>query len=446
MNSVPLFVWLGHGEFAHSRVFHRISFCLLLAVVSLRAATVEYPVKPIKVIVPFAPGGGSDTFVRIIQTGVKANDLMAQPFTVINVPGAGGTIGSRRVKNAFADGYTFLNLHDGIMSAKHSGQALYGPEAFRPVAATGRAGTMICVAGGSSYQTLREVMEAAKKDPKKVSFGANFGATSHFAGLRLEHMFPGAEFNFIPAGGGAKRFARMKGDNLDVSTFTVAEFVGFREGGLRAVAILSEERHQAFPDVMTAKEQGIDVIWDAVQYWWAPKNTPDEAVEYFAEVLESALETPEVKKRFEELYFEPLFASGDALDELISQREARVADLSIRKPIELPNFPRAVTIVLVCLGLGALWQQFRSAEKITGLAAAEWKSVAIGMGCLTAYAVLLGSGLAPFWVATVVFAVGLGGILMRGGRKRLAALVVTSLVVAIGCQLVFTKWLVVDLP
>ena len=427
------------------RVFFRIA-CLFCVASQLLAAKTEYPVKPIKVVVPFAPGGGSDTFVRIIQTGVKANGLMEQPFTVINVPGAGGTIGSRRVKNAFADGYTFLNLHDGIMSAKHSGQALYGPEAFRPVAATGRAGTMICVAGGSPYQTLREVMEAAKKEPKKVSFGANFGATSHFAGLRLEHMFPGAEFNFIPAGGGAKRFARMKGDKLDVSTFTVAEYIGFREGGLRAVAILAEERHPAFPDVMTAKEQGINVIWDSVQYWWAPKNTPDEAVDYFAKVLAGALKTPEVTKRFEELYFEPLFASGEALDKLIAEREARVADLSIRKPIELPDFPRAVTIVLVCLGLGALWQQLRSGEKISTLSGADWKSVAIGLGCLIAYAILLGSGMAPFWLATVVFAIGLGWFLMSTGRKHWAALVVTSLVVAIGCQLVFTKWLVVDLP
>lgn len=436
----------GLGLCLHTpRVLLRV-ICLLALATVRSVATTEYPVKPIKVVVPFAPGGGSDTFVRIIQTGVKANELMEQPFTVINVPGAGGTIGSRRVKNAFPDGYTFLNLHDGIMSAKHSGQALYGPEAFKPIAATGLAGTMICVAGGSPYQSLREVMEAAKKEPGKVSFGANFGATSHFAGLRLAHMFPGAEFNFIPAGGGAKRFAAMKGDHLDVSTFTVAEYVGFREGGLRAVAILSEERHPAFPEVMTAKEQGIDVIWDQVQYWWAPKSTPDACVAYFAGILKSALETPEVKKRFEELYFEPLFASGQELQDLIAEREARVADLSIRKPIELPNFPRAVTIVLICLGLGAVWRQLRAGEKLPALSKGEWRAVLIGLGCLVGYALLLGSGLAPFWLVTVLFANVLGWILMREGRKRLAALVVTSLVVAIGCQLVFTKWLVVDLP
>ena len=419
---------------------------LLIAVVPLRAATGDYPVKPIKVVVPFAPGGGSDTFVRIIQSGIKANGLMVKPFTVINVPGAGGTIGSRRVKNAFADGYTFLNLHDGILSAKHSGQALYGPEAFTPIAATSRAMTMICVAGGSPFKTLREVMEAAKAKQGEVTFGANFGATSHFAGLRLEHMFPGAEFNFVPAGGGAKRFAAMKGDHLDVSTFTVAEFVGFREGGLRAVAILSEERHPAFPDVMTAKEQGIDVVWDAVQYWWAPKGTPPDRVAYFARVLEAAMKTPEVQAKFEELYFEPLFASGPDLAELIAEREARVEELSIRKPIDLPNFPTAIGIVLAVLGLSVVVQHFRAAEKPSHLGAEDLKRTASGLLVLLVYAAVLASRAVPFWAATLLFVVGLGWLLMRGGRPRIAALAMTGLVVAVGCQQVFTRWLIVDLP
>lgn len=427
-------------------VNYRGLIVLLFCVLPLGAAPAEYPIKPIKVVVPFAPGGGSDTFVRIIQEGILANDLMAKPFIVINVPGAGGTIGSRRVKNAFADGYTLLNLHDGILSAKHSGQALYGPEAFEPIAATGRAMTVICVASESPYQTLREVMEGAKAKPGELSFGANLGAPSHFAGLRLEHMFPGAEFTFVPAGGGAKRFAAMKGNHLDVSMFSVAEFVGFREGGLRAVAILSEEPHPAFPTVMTAKEQGIDVVWDVLQYWWAPKGTPKDRVAYFAEVLKAALETPEVKGRFEQLYFEPLFASGEDLAELLEEREALVAELSIRKPIKLPNFPAAIGVLLVILGLAAVGQQLRACETAPRLTGGEWRTIAVGLGILLLYAALLASRAIPFWIATLLFSTGLGCFLMRGGKQRIVALVTVSLIVGCGCQFVFTHWLIVDLP
>lgn len=402
----------------------------------------EFPVKPVKVIVPFAPGGGSDTFVRIIQSGVQANDLLGQPLTVINVPGAGGTIGSRRAKGAFPDGYTILNLHDGILSAKYSGQALYGPEAFQPIAATGRAGTMICVSGDAPYQTLREVLEAAKAKPGGVSFGANFGATSYFAGRLLEQVFDGAQFTFVPAGGGAKRFAAMKGGHLDVSTFTVSEYVGFRAGGLRAVALLGEERHPAFPDVLTAREQGIDVVWDLVQYWWVPKGTAPDRVRLLAEVLRNSLATPEVKAKFAELYVDPLFATGDELAALIAKREAKVAQLSVRKAVQLPDFPLMIGGLLIVVGAAAAWR----GKRPDALEPGTWPAL-IGVSLLLAvYVLVMQLGWVPYLAATIIFMLGLGGWLMRRGTRRWGTLAVTAGAVAGLCHVVFTRWLIVDLP
>jgi len=76
-----------------------------------------YPQRPIKVVVPFSAGGGSDTFVRILQRAIDEQQLLEEPLVIVNVPGAGGTIGSRRVKDARPDGYTLLLLHDGILTA-----------------------------------------------------------------------------------------------------------------------------------------------------------------------------------------------------------------------------------------------------------------------------------------------------------------------------------------
>ena len=122
--------------------------------VEVKADSAAFPRKPIKVVVPFPAGGGSDTFTRIMQTAIRDADLLPQPLVVINVPGAGGTIGSRRVRDAQADGYTILNLHEGILSSKYSGLVTYGPEAFRPIAATGQSGLVICVRDDSPYRTL----------------------------------------------------------------------------------------------------------------------------------------------------------------------------------------------------------------------------------------------------------------------------------------------------
>ena len=83
----------------------------------------SYPARPIKVVVPFAAGGGSDTFARIIKRSIDDQGLLDQPLVILNVDGAGGTIGSRRVKNAPDDGYTLLNVHEALITAKYSGNA-----------------------------------------------------------------------------------------------------------------------------------------------------------------------------------------------------------------------------------------------------------------------------------------------------------------------------------
>ncbi|MCH7592696.1 MAG: hypothetical protein IH989_07960, partial [Planctomycetes bacterium] len=101
------------------------------------------PARPIRIVVPFAAGGGTDLFARIMEEAIERNRLLPQPLLITNVDGAGGTIGSRRVKNAKPDGYTVLLLHDAIVTARYAGKAPYGPEAFVPVAATGELGLVL---------------------------------------------------------------------------------------------------------------------------------------------------------------------------------------------------------------------------------------------------------------------------------------------------------------
>lgn len=149
---------------------HRFDFRLRQSEDSMDAV---YPQRPIKVIVPFSAGGGSDTFARIIQRAIEDQELLPEPLVIVNVPGAGGTIGSRRVKDARPDGYTLLLLHDGIMTAQHSGQAAYGPEAFEPVAGTGDVGLVIAVTDDSPYQSLEHLMRVVVDEPDTILFSAN---------------------------------------------------------------------------------------------------------------------------------------------------------------------------------------------------------------------------------------------------------------------------------
>ena len=134
-------------------ILHLLVIFLGLAGI-LTGAESAFPDKPIRVIVPFSAGGGSDTFVRLIQKAVEEEALLPQPLVVINVPGAGGTIGSRKLKVEEPDGYTIMCLHEAILTAKYAGNADYGPEAFEAIAGTGEIGILLAAAEDSPYENL----------------------------------------------------------------------------------------------------------------------------------------------------------------------------------------------------------------------------------------------------------------------------------------------------
>ena len=154
----------------------RLGLAAVALGIALPHAAAEFPERPVDVVVPFAAGGGSDTFVRILQKAIRENDLSPQPFVVRNAGGAGGTIGSRRARDAKPDGHTILCLHDGIYTAQHYGTAEWGPADFEPIAATGRSGVVVAVAEDSPYENLAELMADAKERPYRVVCGTNLGA------------------------------------------------------------------------------------------------------------------------------------------------------------------------------------------------------------------------------------------------------------------------------
>ena len=423
-----------------------------------------YPSKPIKVIVPFAAGGGSDTFVRVIQKAIKDHELLPQPLVVINVPGAGGTIGSQRATNAEPDGYTILNLHQGILTAKYSGKVDHGPEAFEPIIATGEDAMLMAVAEDSRFQSLRELLEEAKASPDTLAYGANLGAPSHFSALLLEHSHPGARFRFVQTGGGATRFAELTGGHIGMTTFSVSEYLRFRSGGIRALAFLGDKRHPALPETQTAREQGFDVTSSNMQFWWAPKGTPKERIDVLADALERAMQTESVREKLASMHVSPVIHRGTGLRRVIAERELDTAKVGTRKLENLPNLPALVGIIVAALGVGVAvsGQRDRNATKPDRAAdtprvgLAQWIAFVIA----PLYAVVLGLNLLPFSVATALFIFAFGSALERAddsgdasdaslnpvGRARLLQLAALALVIGLGSQFLFTEIFTIDLP
>ena len=411
--------------------------------------TEPYPNRPIEVIVPFAPGGGSDTFGRIMKAAIAEQDLLPQPLVIINVPGAGGTVGSRRVMNAKPDGYTVLLLHDAILTAKHSGIALYGAEAFEQVAGTGRSTMVIAVHKDSPYSSLDNLLDAAADKPDTVTFAANLGAPSHFAGLILEQKHGAARFRFAQSGGGVDRFVAIKGEHARTTAFSLEEYLRFRPDGIKALAYLGEKRHDELPQVATAVEQGIEVFQSNMQYWWMPKGSPPQHVERLAIALEQAMLSESVQTQLGSMKIDPLFISGKELQKHLEDTDSILAKVDSGTESPLPNIPFILFGLTLVFGAFVLIQRRRnttvSQRRMGQPGSGDWGVVGIGMVLILCYAVSTIFLDFPLGISTALFLLTMGFLIAgKSGKTNPRYLsphiIVSSLVFGALFHVVFT-WL-----
>ncbi len=306
-----------------------------LAISPASTQAADFPAKPIRVVVSFAAGGGSDILVRTLAKSIEVNKLLPVPLVVLNVDGAGGSIGARQVRSAAPDGYTLLASHFALISAGATGVADFGVEAFEPVAQIASSCLVWAVRDDSPYRSLKELMAAAKDKPNTISEAINIGAVVHITSWITTDAAGGARMRYVQSGGGAKRFEALYGKHVDVAQFSTAEYAAFRAKGLRALALLSDKRHPDFPDLPTAREQGIDAIGCVSDWIFAPKGTPREAIATVATAIEKALKDPEVLAFFKRDSRDITFMTGPELNASIARDAALINTVVMRHKEEL---------------------------------------------------------------------------------------------------------------
>jgi putative tricarboxylic transport membrane protein len=409
----------------------------------------DYPRKPIRVVVPFQPGGGSDTFVRILQKAIKDNALMPKPLVVVNKPGGGTSIGSSYVRNAPPDGYTVLCLHDALMVAKSSGQSLDSPADFEAVAATGEFGEVIVVSEDSPYRDLPALMASAQENPETVKFGVSLNTPPHFSAILLENAVPGTRFRFVATGGGANRLTGLVGGHLDVIILSVGEYIRFEPNGLRAIAYLGDERLSAIPEIPTAKEAGFPVSSSNLHQWWFPRGTKPEIVAYFADVLAATMKTDYVQRRTAELQILPKYLAGEALQNRIREKLDAFGAIKAVSRVDLPNFTHWTLgfVAVLALIVFAQWRanSLSSTEEDDG--SQPRFDLAFGtLALVVIYVLLMGLGVLSFVWATMIF-IAVAGLFLTGGAKsKLIYVAESALVMSFGLHFVFVQLFTIDLP
>lgn len=275
-------------------------------------AFAEWPDKPIKVVVPFGPGGTTDVLARNLQRVILEQNLAPQPLTTINV-GGHFSVGSTQIKNAPADGYNFLAIHLALLTGEIVDPARkLSYKDFAPVALTGGFCLHPVVLQSSPYKTLKDLMEAAKAKPSTLVFGVNIGALNHMAGVFMEQTYPGAKFRFVQVGGGGENFAALKGEQTQVSVLSSSEYQNFKGAGVHALGYTGPQRLDLEPGIPTMREQGLNFEFCIQNYWLAPKGTPKEAIDGMANLLEKAMATPAMLDVMKKQASTPEFLKGDA--------------------------------------------------------------------------------------------------------------------------------------
>jgi putative tricarboxylic transport membrane protein len=304
---------------------------LLAAPTAARAQT-AFPDKPIRTIVPIAPGGQTDVLARLLQGVIDRLKLLPQPLVVVNNAAAGGSTGTRAVRDAAPDGYTIGMFHMGLLTAPAMGVVDYGHDAFEMVAQVGRTPVGLGVTASSRFKTIQDVVAEAKAKPDTLTVAMNIGLLPHFVPLMFQQE-AGVRFRFVQAGGGALRLRSLLGGHTEVSLFAASEFVLFREQGIRPLMMFSDQRVADLPDVPTAKELGWRTVFEERVMAFAPKGAPRDRLDVIASALQRASADAEAAERFRALGIERQFIDGPGLARLLDELKsplAAVAD-AVRK-------------------------------------------------------------------------------------------------------------------
>lgn len=309
--------------------------CMLLAVAG--SAQAAWPERPITLVVPFTPGTGIDLIAR--QLAARLPTTLGQPVVVENLPGASGNIGSEKVARAQPDGYTLIvTVNTFVMNASlYQGKLRYDPlKDFVPVSLTSWGSLLLVTQPSNPANTVADVVNAAKAQPGKLSYGTPGVGTPHHLSMALFLDRTKTTMLHVPYKGTSGAVTDMLGGRLDYMFLPVhVALPQIKAGKLKAIAAGSPKRLAQLPDVPTLAEaglQGADVdMWYGVL---APKGTPQPIVDALNKQIGQALKAPDVAASFEAQGMVPATSTPAEFGQLISKDEKRWSEVVQRAGIK----------------------------------------------------------------------------------------------------------------
>ena len=278
----------------------RMLFVAGLLVAALPALAQPYPVRPIRFIVPFPPGGGVDIVARAV--GEKLSPRLGQPIVVENKPGAGTTIGTEAAAKSAPDGYTLLVGPIGGQAIVHHMYPKRGFDIgrdFAPVSRIGYGTIIFVVPQASRAQSVKEFVAMAKASPGKLTFASSgTGALIHLTGEMFKQA-AGIDLTHVPYKGTTQILPDLLDGRVDMALDSMPAYLPhLKSGRVRALAVASRERSSLMPDLPTMAEAGVPDVVSATDYaLYAPAGTPKEVIALINREMNAVLQMPDLRAR-----------------------------------------------------------------------------------------------------------------------------------------------------
>lgn len=289
---------------------------------SLAVHAADYPTRPIEVIVPSSAGGGTDVMARIFADAAKKN--VPQPLIVVNKPGAGGGIGMTEAQRAPADGYKIGVIISELAIIPHLNMTKVTTADFIPIARLNGDPGVIAVRAESPYQTIDDLLAAARKQEGAVSMGnAGTGTIWHLAAAAVEQKTQ-VRFNHVPFQGAAPSVGALVGGHVDAITVSPAEIGSHVAAGkVRVLVAMAERRLPApYDKVVTFKEKGVDLVVGTWRGLGVPLNTPPEVVKYLRDATRKTAEDPAFRDALLRANLQPAYMDGEQFQVFMNGQSA----------------------------------------------------------------------------------------------------------------------------
>ncbi len=298
--------------------------CALLLLCLTVPASAAFPERPVKIVVPFPPGGGTDIIARTLGNAMSGD--LGQPVVIENKPGGGTVLGTALVANSAPDGYTLVmaTFAHAVNPSLKANLPFDTFKAFAPVALVARSYNILVVNPKSGFHSVKDLLAAAKANPGKLNYGSfGIGTSAHLAG-ELFNYLGHVDMTHVAYQGAAAALTDLMAGHIDAMFTTVASVTAhIQSGNLRALAVTSAQRSPAFPDLPTVAEAGVPgYVADSWYGLYAPAGTPPQVIQALNKAVARAVEAGALSKlaTVEGLVVTP--SPPEELDRYVREQEA----------------------------------------------------------------------------------------------------------------------------